>query len=205
LGEANFMADDDPITSPAEAAFKACLGFFDPDPEEAAAKWEQVRAKLISFFRNRQTRFPEDDADLTMDRVCGKILSGEPIRNISAYSLTVARYIYKEGLRDPQRGPRTDAGVTSLADRGEQDNDHEYLDCLDGCLDKLERDQRDLILTYYSGDGREKIEQRKKLAQRLGVPINTLRLRAFRLRDWLGGCIRNCLESGTAGDREFKD
>jgi len=202
------MADDyryDPNTSLVDtglvreqAAFKACLNLFDSDPEQAGTKYEQMRARLIYFFRRRRTRFPEDDADITLDRVCKKILEGEKIHDLPAYCITVARFVFLECMRDVERRPRTDVDdFADLADRSQQDdNDGVCLDCLDGCLAKLAPDQREMILAYYAGEGREKIEGRKKLAKKLRIPLNTLRLRAFRLRDGLSGCIRSCLESG---------
>ena len=54
-------------------------------------------------------------------------------------------------------------------------------------------DNRDLILEYYQGEKSEKIRNRKKLLERLGVPVNTLRMRALRLRERLQGCVEECV------------
>jgi hypothetical protein len=40
--------------------------------------------------------------------------------------------------------------------------------------------------------GREKIERRRELASRLGITMNALGIRAFRLRDGLMACVETC-------------
>ena len=73
------------------------------------------------------------------------------------------------------------------------ENDEESrLTCLRSCLQTLSPDNRDLILQYYQGEKGEKIENRKKLLQRLGIPVNTLRMRALRLRERLQSCVEEC-------------
>jgi DNA-directed RNA polymerase specialized sigma24 family protein len=57
----------------------------------------------------------------------------------------------------------------------------------------LSPDNRELILQYYNGEKGEKIQNRKKLLDRLGIPVNTLRMRALRLRERLQGCVEECL------------
>ncbi len=65
--------------------------------------------------------------------------------------------------------------------------------CLRDCLQTLSTDNRELILQYYQGEKSEKINNRKRLMERLGVPVNTLRMRALRLRERLQGCVEECL------------
>ena len=49
-----------------------------------------------------------------------------------------------------------------------------------------------LILQYYGADKQAKIDLRKQLAEELGLNLNTLRLRALRIREGLQKCIENC-------------
>ncbi|MGH9762558.1 MAG: hypothetical protein ACREDR_27390, partial [Blastocatellia bacterium] len=86
---------DDPAPSPrghrgelSEAALDALLRLLDPDRDEAGRKYELLRLKLIKFFRARKSPDPDEDADKTIDRVCSKIINGEQVRSVSAYSLT---------------------------------------------------------------------------------------------------------------------
>jgi DNA-directed RNA polymerase specialized sigma24 family protein len=72
-------------------------------------------------------------------------------------------------------------------------DDESRLDCLRNCLQTLSPDNRELILQYYQGEKGEKIENRKKLIDRLGIPVNTLRMRALRLREKLQSCVEECV------------
>ncbi len=62
------------------------------------------------------------------------------------------------------------------------------------CLKKLSDDSRELIVAYYREQRRAKIKLRKELAERLGIPLNALRIRAHRIRTKLEDCVVNCLE-----------
>jgi DNA-directed RNA polymerase specialized sigma24 family protein len=57
--------------------------------------------------------------------------------------------------------------------------------CLNRCLAELSAKDRDLIVAYYVGTGRDRIVGRARLAAALGLSENALRLRAQRLRDRL--------------------
>ena len=67
------------------------------------------------------------------------------------------------------------------------------IECLQQCLGTLSSENRELILQYYQGEKSEKIRNRKQLTSRLGVPLNTLRMRALRLRERLQGCVEQCV------------
>ena len=64
--------------------------------------------------------------------------------------------------------------------------------CLEHCLDQLPETDRELILVYYQGVQRAKIEGRTRLAKRLGLSMNALSIRACRIRDKLEACIQKC-------------
>jgi hypothetical protein len=50
-----------------------------------------------------------------------------------------------------------------------------------------------LILDYYAKEKQAKIDHRHELAQRLGISVETLRVRVFRVRASIEECIKNCL------------
>ena len=52
--------------------------------------------------------------------------------------------------------------------------------------------QRTLIVEYYRGIGREKIDMRRELAARLGITTNALGIRASRIREVLVRCVEAC-------------
>jgi hypothetical protein len=65
-------------------------------------------------------------------------------------------------------------------------------------LDKLEVENRKLMLGYYEGEGREKIENRLELARKLKIPLNALRIRVHRIKRTLEECIAECLQTAAA-------
>jgi DNA-directed RNA polymerase specialized sigma24 family protein len=69
------------------------------------------------------------------------------------------------------------------------------IDCLRDCLKNLSDDNRELIIQYYQGEKGAKIENRKRLTERFRIPVNTLRMRALRLRDKLQVCMEDCLKN----------
>ncbi len=68
------------------------------------------------------------------------------------------------------------------------------MDCLDECLETLATDDRQLILEFYEGAGRERIDRRKRMTKTLGITVNALKLRAFHVRRRLEKCINLCVE-----------
>ena len=178
-----------------EEAFNRLLAAFGDDRESAGEKYLEVRGNLIRFFEWRGCPFPEDHADETINRVARKLAEGEAVRNPSAYCVGVARLllleINKERAREQQAlGEMATSPVTSDDDESEAP-----LECLRACLENLPADHRELIIAYYQGEKGTKIENRKRLTERFKVPVNTLRMRALRLREKLQGCVEACLKN----------
>ena len=70
------------------------------------------------------------------------------------------------------------------------------LECLDRCLEKLPRDEKDLILLYYSKEKREKTRLRTELAKTMNLTVNTLYLRVHRIKLGLRNCVGKCQKEG---------
>src|SRR5262249_30866670 len=68
------------------------------------------------------------------------------------------------------------------------------LACLESCTGKLDPASRDLIIRYYHGKERVKIENRRQMAADLGISVNALSIRACRIRDKLEDCVKKCAE-----------
>jgi hypothetical protein len=66
------------------------------------------------------------------------------------------------------------------------------LDCLERCLGTLPLADRELILEYYQGEQRAKIEHRSRLAAGAGLTMNALSIRACRIRNRLETCVDAC-------------
>jgi len=106
----------------------------------------------------------------------------------------VARLLLLEINKGRQREQSALAEIGAAPDVYVPEDDGESrLTCLRSCLQTLSPDNRELILQYYQGEKGEKIENRKKLLERLKIPVNTLRMRALRLRERLQSCVEECL------------
>lgn len=175
-------------------AFDKLLIAFGGDRESGSEKYLEIRGNLTRFFEWRGCPFPEDHADETMNRVAKRVDAGEEILNPAGYAMGVARLLLLEIVKGRQReqSALTEIGRESEAYEAEDDSEGR-LTCLRNCLQTLSSENRDLILQYYQGEKSEKIQNRKKLMERLGVPVNTLRMRALRLRERLQGCVEECM------------
>lgn len=180
-------------------AFDKLLVAFGGDRDSAGQKYLEIRNNLTRFFEWRGCSFPEDHADETINRMAKRVAEGEAILNHSGYAMGVARMLLLEINKGRQREQSALAEMGAMPDVyvSEDDDDESRLACLRDCLKTLTPDNRDLILQYYQGEKGEKIENRKKLLDRLGIPVNTLRMRALRLREKLQSCVEDCQNGPT--------
>ncbi|HEY6332430.1 MAG TPA: hypothetical protein VI756_24105 [Blastocatellia bacterium] len=185
--------------------FDKLLGALGADRETAGQQYERIRRKLVRYFESHGCSFPDEQADEVIDRVAAKISDGLVIQaaDPATYFYGVARYLLKEywdqrsraafGLQEtpePVAADKTDEAIErqTIANKKERE-----LECLDGCLKMLPADRRELITTYYQGQGGDKIANRKAMAARLGTPISALRSKALRVRETLEKCLEDCL------------
>ena len=172
-----------------QEAFDSLLAWLDPDREQAAVKYEDIRKRLILIFTGRACAEAEDLADETINRVIskldelGKSFEGDRGR----YFFGVANKVYLEYRRrkspQPPHFPPVDSDQIELEFR-----------CLERCIETLSEAQRYLLLQYYGAEGGAKVEHRKRLAVELGIAPNALRIRAYRIRVGLQECMRKCME-----------
>jgi RNA polymerase sigma factor (sigma-70 family) len=176
-----------------QEGFDKLLASLGGERESAGEQYLETRRKLVRFFEWRGCPFPEDHADETINRVAKKLSEGEKILNPAGYYFGVARLlvleINKESARQQQALRELPGSPITL---NSSDESEARIDRLQQCLEKLSPDDRELILQYYHGEKRVKIDCRKKLAERFGVPINTLRMRVLRIRENLERCFENC-------------
>ncbi|MGH9928536.1 MAG: RNA polymerase sigma factor [Pyrinomonadaceae bacterium] len=177
------------------AALDKLLDHFSADREEAGTQYELMRIKLVRYFEWRLCPLPEDLADETINRVARRIDEGENIFNLPAYFSTVARLVFMESLREPERTsvPLDEVPEISAKQPFEDEQREARLRCLDHCLNTLPVESQTLILKYYHDEKRAKIDHRKQLAGALGIPLNALRIRTHRIRTGLEKCVRDCL------------
>jgi DNA-directed RNA polymerase specialized sigma24 family protein len=172
-------------------AFDLLLAQLDADRHEAGNKYEALRRKLIKFFEWRGCSFPEDLADETINRVARNLETGEQIHHFVAYCVGTARHVFLESLRNHQREEALQATPQSLPPSVEEQDLRRG--CLECCLRELSQEDLNLIVEYYQEDKQARINARRNLAARLDIPLNALRIRTYRIRVRLEGCVDQCM------------
>ena len=186
--------------TPTQDAFHKFLQWLDQGVDSGGQRYLEMRRRLISYFDRKNCPTANDLADETLSRVAQKLDEKGAITGMSPahYCYVVAKFVFLEYLRRPEQiqtnledmvslPQLTDSsapGIPSLA--------KERMECLELCLSKLSSQDRDLILEYYQGEQRAKIERRAQLAARLGFSLNALSIRACRIRQRLELCVRRC-------------
>ena len=185
-----------------QLAFTRLLAWLDDGVHSNGERYLEMRRRLVSYFDRRNRPAAEELADETLNRVArtlaqtGAIATKPPAR----YCYVVAKFVLLEDVRRERRHVPLDetwhVDGTRPAPRVVPDSGimlkEQRLDCLDRCLQELKPEQRDLIVEYYADDRRQKIERRRDLATRLGITMNALGIRAFRIRDGLMACVESC-------------
>ena len=166
----------------------------DADRERAGNQYEIIRRKLLKFFEWRGAASPEELTDETINRVARKIEAGEVIRNLPAYVGGVARLVWLESLKERER-ERVALEQLPQVSVAEADVDlaNRRLECFEFCLAGLPEKSRELIVDYHREEKAAKIKLRKQLSEKLGIPLNALRIRAHRIRAELEQCVADCM------------
>jgi DNA-directed RNA polymerase specialized sigma24 family protein len=150
--------------------------------------YRRIHARLESFFRWKGLGDGASLADETLDRAARR-LADDAVRTEAPmpFLLGVARFVAMEAQRrEVQLRTAEQASGVEPPDA----TDEAAVSALEGCLEGLLPAERALVLTYYrEGSGRARIENRQRQADSLGIGLNALRIRAFRLRERLEQCI----------------
>ena len=171
-----------------QESFESLLRWLNSDREQAGKRYEDIRARLIKIFGSRGCAEPDILADETINRVArrveeiSKTYTGDP----ALYFYGVANKIHMEQLRKQKPIER----LPPVPDM--DDYEAEYV-CLESCIGHMPARSRDLVLQYYEHEQKDKIVQHQRLAERFGIGLNALRIRAHRARLVLRKCIINCL------------
>lgn len=183
-------------------AFQKFLEWLDEGTDSDGKKYLEMRQKLVNFFDRKNCSNPDELADETLNRVArrlqeeGKIETETPAK----YCYVTARFVFMESLRDANNKQISiDEVLYNQIDKSSDekhlsDQKEKMLRCLEECASKLESINRELIFRYYYGKEREKIENRRALAQELGLTINALTIRLCRIRGKLEDCVKKCAE-----------
>ncbi|MFV0389978.1 MAG: hypothetical protein ACK5NT_14640 [Pyrinomonadaceae bacterium] len=161
--------------------FNRFLTWLNPNRELAARNYEAIRDDLNRFFAVRDVHDPNELSDITIDRVMRKIdrifdtYKGDP----KQYFFGVARNVFLEYLRKPRV---VELFEETKVDYPSYENDDAYLASLESALENLPAEQARLIIDYYSWSAGNKKEKRALLAASMGLSVEALRVRAYRVR-----------------------
>ena len=183
------MAEERTIT---EEHFTVLLSWLDPDKNSAAKKYEAIRQRLIRVFSARGCFEAELLADLVIDRVTLKAaeLNGNYVGDPALYFYGVANNVFLEWLRQQKKARGVKIPEKPSIEMEEREAEYR---CLETCLETMPRDVRELIVEYYRGEKRVRIEHRRQLADRLGISPGALQIKTSRIRNKLAACVRECV------------
>jgi len=192
--------------TPTETAFRQLLNWLDAGADSGGEKYVEMRRRLAAYFDRRNCLSPDELADETLNRVARRLEEQGYIKDATPahYCYIVAKFVLLEYFREPERShaaldvaPEQHSKAyqpSSPPDDTRDIRDH-LLDSLERCLNKLAPEERELILHYYQGEQREKIDRRRELAARLGLTMNALSIRACRIRSKVEACLKSCFET----------
>ncbi|HEX4950911.1 MAG TPA: hypothetical protein VFZ34_29890 [Blastocatellia bacterium] len=187
-------------------SFARLLYWLDGGVDSSGQKYEEMRERLVTYFDRKNCVAPDDLADETFNRVMKWLEQNRKEQDAEPAKIcyNTARFVWHESLRRPEHlqdeletipitrqpaeDPRVTAGLTEAQEQQEQ-----RLSCLEKCSAQLPAEERVLIVRYYSGEQRVKLDNRKALAAERGMTANALNIKACRVRDKLRRCVTECL------------
>jgi len=184
--------------APASERLDELLVWLDDNRDRATVAYLDLRSALVKIFTWNHCSDAEGLTDEVFDRVARKLpglkdnFNGDP----KLYFYAVANNLIKEYRKAARVHVPLD-GVQVVSDDAqlaEEESREMRSDCLERCLQQLTPEKRDLILSYYSREKREKIIHRAEMARQLGISGRTLRVKMLRIRATLEDCIERCLD-----------
>jgi len=190
---------------PTADSFQRFLSFLDNGVESNGASYIEMQRRLADYFARKGCAEPEVLADETLNRVSrrldeeGSIEIDAPAR----YCYITARFVFLEQTRTVRTNDRVfdesrlhGHALQNKPDADELEKKEKMLECLDECTSKLDERNRGLILGYYFGNEGVKVRNRSSMAERLGISLNALSIRACRIRRTLESCVGKCAGLG---------
>jgi DNA-directed RNA polymerase specialized sigma24 family protein len=172
------------------------LSCLDQDRERAAEKYETLRRGLVRFFEWRGCVLADQHADETIDRAARKMAQGEQIRNPHSYLAAVARFVYLEVAKEQEKINTALRQIPQNSATPEPQPEDARLDCVRACLQSLPAESSQLLMDYYQGKTRAKIDSRRRMAENSGISPHALRMRLHRIRLKLEECAMDCIRRG---------
>jgi len=185
-------------------AFDELLKWLDEGVNSSGQQYLEMRRRLVAYFDRKNCPAPDELADETLNRVARRLKEeGTTLTDAPAhYCYIVARFVLLEFLRKEQPHEtinekplfkQTSQVSTPPEVIEEHEENEKRWDCLERCIGTIGADSRTLIVGYYHGQQRSKIENRRAMAEKLGISVNALSIRACRIRGQLEECIQRCM------------
>jgi len=186
-------------------AFRRLLRWLDDGSDSGGERYLEMQRRLTAYFSRKNCLCSDELADETLNRIARKLDEKGTITEVSAlhYCYIVAKFVFLENVRSVKpiqtgatellksdSATRRAAGVSEI---GTEDLREKTFGCLEKCLGQLSANDSELILEYYRGEQRAKIERRAELTTRLGITMNALSIRACRIRNKLEACVDKCI------------
>jgi DNA-directed RNA polymerase specialized sigma24 family protein len=191
---------------PNEKSFQAFLNWLNGGANSDGQRYLELRQRLELYFDRKNCVAPSQLADETLNRVIRKLEENGDINGLAPlqYCYSVAKGVFLEALRADNRSPFyppvTATNPSNLAGRSvtlpESGAATEQKEKVAACVETLSSADRELIVEYYRGRQRSKMEHRAALAARLGLTASALSSRALSVRQRLEVCIQACLKKG---------
>jgi hypothetical protein len=158
--------------------------------DEAAARYERLRARLVFFFARRQFILAESLADEALDRLAVRLTTGERIEVLESYAYGIARLVaQEEGRRSIREADANRHYARNISSASDTQSERETQEAMEACLSQHSEADRKLLMEYYTTRGRALIDHRRQLAESLGMTPNAFRKRVFRLRRAIEVCV----------------
>jgi DNA-directed RNA polymerase specialized sigma24 family protein len=191
---------------PTGSGLQILLHRLGPDSSSAGREYEKLRARLHKLFEINRCADPDGMVDRVFERVERKLeevdrnpQDNEAVRNLFAFVSGVARNLLRESWVSPES--RVEPIDPNLHDRRDPIDDDEEAEtkeqrlvCLEACLSGLPSKVRRQMLDYHSGQGRQGIDARKRIAEEEEISVENLRVKMLRVRREIEKCILACLK-----------
>jgi DNA-directed RNA polymerase specialized sigma24 family protein len=180
-----------------QATFRRFLEWLDSGIDSGGLNYLEIRSRLVFYFDRKNSTIPDELADETLNRVARRLEEEGEIQTDAPahYCYIVARFVFLESLRTKKDSEVLDDRFAATPDLNEEQLiENRRKQCLERCMQSLTPEERFLIVRYYQGTQRSKIENRRALAANLGLTMNALSIRACRIREKLERCMRKYLD-----------
>lgn len=175
-------------------SFSRLLQTFSKNEADAVLSYTDLYNALVRFFRLKGDSFPNQAADITIDRISSRILQDGNIEDLRKFSFGVARLVFLERLR---RNEKEKIAITEFYSQNSSYSieKSDSLEVFRECFDSLNVEEKHLLKQYFADMQFNELSlHREKMSKDLDISLNRLRQNIFRLRERLERCVKKKIE-----------